>query len=350
MISINAYGCSTSAGKGVEALWVGVQAGRSFVSSQVCLWPGERNDSQKERLLSHLIYSWQEAKAQIDPQTLGRVGVILSSTKGFVEDHVWANEMPATDLMTPLLNLFCRQTEIVAAKKIVVSNACASSLSAVWLAERWLNSSAIDSVVILAADGVGPFVTQGFQCLHALTLNQSRPFSRARDGLQLGEAAAVLVLSKRSSALQISGVAIDVEGYAVTRPSPSGESLRRATQKLTGTPDLIVAHGTGTVLNDEIEDQIYFQQFGKHPWITGSKWSIGHTLGASGAVDLILAGESIRRGEVFNLGRTPEVDPKFHCQYLVRDSQTKLAPARVLVSSLGFGGVHAVAMVEKAAL
>jgi 3-oxoacyl-(acyl-carrier-protein) synthase len=278
------------------------------------------------------------------------VGVVLSSTKGFVEDFAWTREFPDTDLMSPLLDLFCRRAELSAVKKTVVSNACSSSLSAIWLAERWLKGQHVDSVVILAADGVGPFVTQGFQCLRALTLNQSRPFSRERDGLQLGEAAAVLVLSMRPSSLQISGVAVDVEGYAVTRPSPSGESLRRATKALKRIPDLIVAHGTGTVLNDEIEDQIYFQQFGTKPWITASKWSVGHSLGASGAIDLILASEAIRRGETFSLGHTQEVDENFRCRYLIKDSKMTFAPSRVLVSSLGFGGFHAVAMVEKSTL
>jgi len=363
MIGITSYGSSTSAGQGVEALWKGVSTGQNFLKSfpteswpvalnfapKVCSWPGDRPSSAQDRLLFHLMVSWREAKARVD-LSADRVGVILASTKGLIEDYIWTSQSLATDLMTPLLKAFCQHAEIDAVKKIVVSNACTSSLSAIWLAKKWLEAGVVDSVVVAAAEEVGPFVLQGFHCLHALTASVAKPFSKERDGLQLGEAAAVMIFSNRVSDVVVSGVAVDVEGHAVTRSAPSGESLKRAIHALNlDEPDLILAHGTGTRLNDEIEDQIFFAEYGTRPAITGSKWSIGHTLGASGAVDVILACEAIRRQTAFRLGNTEVADPNFRCRYLTQNSDVGVEPSRILISSLGFGGIHAVTMVEKGA-
>lgn len=363
MIGITSYGCSTSAGEGVEALWKGVSTGQNFLkpfpttawpvtlnfTPKVCSWPGERQSTALDRMMSHLMFSWREARANVD-LSRDRIGVILASTKGLIEDHIWSGESLKNDLMTPLLQTFCQRAEISAVKKMVVSNACTSSLSAIWLAEKWLEADVVDSVVVAAAEEVGPFVLQGFHCLHALTASVAQPFAKERDGLQLGETAAVMILSKRPSDVVVSGVAVDVEGHAVTRSAPSGNSLKRAIRSLPpGEPDLILAHGTGTQLNDEIEDQIFFGEYASRPAVTGSKWSIGHSLGASGAVDLILASESIRRQTTFRLGNTEQADPKFRCRYLTKNSDVNVQPSRVLISSLGFGGIHAVTMVEKGA-
>lgn len=361
MIGICAYGCSTAAGQGVEALWMGLSQGQSFVRAvptrswpvpptfepKACLWPETaRATAAYDRLLFHLMNSWREAKTSLNPMALKRTGVILATTKGVIEDYIWGETCP-DDVLTPVLDGFCQQAEIQTTRRVVLSNACSSSLSALWLAREWLCSQSVDHVIILAADTVGPFTLQGFNCLHALSAQTCRPFSGARDGLQLGEAAAVLVLGHSVGDFVLSGVAIDVEGYAVTRPSPSGKSLQRAVQQMPARPDLIFAHGTGTVLNDAIEDQVFHEEYGTEPLITGSKWSIGHTLGACGAIDTILACESIRRAQVPALGNTSDADPGFHSRYLLKGAQTDHVPQRVLISSLGFGGIHAVALMEK---
>ena len=198
---------------------------------------------------------------------------------------------------------------------------------------------------MLSVDQVGPFVLQGFNSLKALSRKFSKPFSADRDGLVLGEAAVVLVLSKSGGGPVISGVAIDSEGKAVTRPG--ADSLRRAIKALPGTPDLIIAHATGTLLNDSTEDAVFFELFGERPLVTGSKWSVGHTLGASGAVDIVLACEAIRRQSAFRLANTFTIDPSFRSRYLRANSDEQLAPEKVMVSSLGFGGIHAAAMIER---
>ena len=103
-------------------------------------------------------------------------------------------------------------------------------------------------------------------------------------------------------------------------------------------------------MNDETEDLAFsalFREMPYRPYLTGSKWRVGHTLGASGAVDIILGCEALKRNRGFCLMTTPEPDPKFKCRYLTPGQETGILH-RVLVSSLGFGGMHAAAVLEPA--
>jgi 3-oxoacyl-(acyl-carrier-protein) synthase len=97
-----------------------------------------------------------------------------------------------------------------------------------------------------------------------------------------------------------------------------------------------------------MEDAVYRRLFATVP-VTCTKWSVGHTLGASGAVDLIAACEMLRRGEVFRIANTEAPDPAFAARYLTRQARwSGPPPARALVASVGFGGMHGAALVELA--
>ena len=317
------------------------------------------------KLNGELLRTWFEAKKSVGSETLARIktgsrlGVILATTKSFVDDFIW-NGSPedslgilSNDALAPLLEDFLTASELRPAKKIIVSNACASSLSALFFAQRWLQREEVSDVLVLATDLVGPFVYRGFECLRVLSPSGGRPFSPDRSGFYLGEAAAAIVLSKfECDGPYLRNVGVDAEGFAITRPSQSGESLKRACQSLwlgeVQDPDLIIAHGTGTVVNDQIEDRVYTELFSSRPHITGAKWCVGHTLGASGAIDVITACEVLRKQTAFRLATTTQVDPAFSGRYLNANSDLNELPAlsSVLVSSLGFGGIHAAALIE----
>jgi 3-oxoacyl-(acyl-carrier-protein) synthase len=84
------------------------------------------------------------------------------------------------------------------------------------------------------------------------------------------------------------------------------------------------------------------------PFITGTKWCVGHTLAASGALDVIAAAEALRAQKIFRLETTDAPDPRFRGRYLTKNSTTPQRFSRVMISSLGFGGMHASALLEKA--
>jgi 3-oxoacyl-[acyl-carrier-protein] synthase-1 len=215
-------------------------------------------------------------------------------------------------------------------------------------------------VVVLACDAVDSFVLHGFHQLRVVSLDRTRPFASNRSGFHLGDAAACVLLSKKiESEFRLVDARIDSEGHAATRPSHSGESLLRAARQLHSIdslpPELVIAHGTSTQANDVTEDRVFTALFAESkmkPAITGTKWSIGHTLGAAGLIDVIAAVEVLKSQKAFSIFTTDTVDSAFESSYLVR---TPGAPAlrpldvsRVLVTSLGFGGVHAAALVGRA--
>lgn len=316
------------------------------------LFHGPRQRFVLELLSEKLMRSF--AAVQSDLRRDQTYGVILASTKGMSDDFVWEENSAGhqRDPLTPLLNEFLRRAELTPQRSVCVSNACSSSLAALALAERWMNAG-ISQVLIVAADAVTPFVVKGFQALKLISASGVKSFSAERNGFFLGEAAAAVVVTQiqRNSSLQIHSPGLDSEGSAVTRPSSSGASLREAALRIPGLvdspPEILIAHGTGTVINDATEDLAFSDLFAQSPWITGTKWCVGHTLAASGALDLIAAAEALRTQRIFRLETTDEADPKFKCRYLVRGAETPRAFSRIMISSLGFGGMHASVLVEK---
>lgn len=338
MAWINAYGCVTAAGSSVDELWKALLSGSSLKG--LGYFPGGQPPTVLEQLVSKLLLALPEERPS------GRYGVILASTKGCSNDFIWSG-VGESDPLTPVLNEFLRAAELKPERSLCVSNACSSGLAALELGQLWL-AQGLDQVLVVAADAVTPFVTKGFASLNLMTESVPRPFAKGRDGFFLGEAAAAILIGNKEHEdfCYLHPVGMDTEGYAVARPSHSGESLVRAARGLLGTrPDMIIAHGTGTEINDATEDLAFSKLFPDGtPPITGSKWCVGHTLGASAAIDVILACEMICRQESFVLATTKEIDPAFTGNYRLKGGA--LPVRNVLVSSLGFGGAHAMGMVS----
>jgi hypothetical protein len=376
------YGSTSSAGSTTKEFWQSLALGRECFrpASQiqnrmphhvqispelkVHTWDTPEK-SASERLLDGLLKSWSETRTKLSPSVSQRIskgdrfGIIFASTKGLVDDLVW-EETPNVqagarkmDPLTPVFFQFLKRSELNPARKIVVSNACASGLSAVFLASQWLKQGSVEDVLIIVGDTLGAFVIKGFECLRVFAKDHTQPFSASRSGFFLGEGCAALLMSayQEEGALEVLGAGVDAEGYAVTRPSPSGESLKRACRQIPNfeAADFIVAHGTATVMNDIAEDAAYTELFlsRETPWITSTKWCIGHTLGASSLFDLIAACEILRQQELFAIATTETVDPKFCGRYLTAANMAQ-APAtfqKGLISSLGFGGIQAALLI-----
>jgi len=384
MVRVLGYGCNSSAGPSSSSFWTGLRQGKDHSSPvcehldlvgtaidptlQACFWKPEPRPGGGTRglLVRQLSRAWNEALEGLSPSEKKtfprdeRLGVILVTTKGCIEDFIWdasdaaiASEM-GRDPFGSILSDFLVFNGLKTSNTICVSNACASALSALVLARSWIRQKRVSHVVVLAADRVGRFVLQGFHCLRALSTTRARSASGDRDGLRLGEAAAAILLSHSESPgreLFLAGLGLETEGYAVTRPSVSGTSLRKACQAALSSakvtiPDLIIAHGTATPINDLAEDQVFISLFpdGNVP-VTGTKGSIGHTLAASGAMDFIAACRALEEQMAFPITNTRKVDPAFGSRYLIsQDGEDHVFPLKtVMVSSLGFGGVHSAA-------
>ncbi|HEX6272031.1 MAG TPA: beta-ketoacyl synthase N-terminal-like domain-containing protein [Polyangiaceae bacterium] len=243
------------------------------------------------------------------------------------------------------------------APAVQVLAACASSTIALGLGARWLESDEADLVIAGGYDALSAFVATGFESLGATTGSGLMPFRVGRNGMALGEGAALLALARAADAPSALGY---VEGFAmtndavhVTAPDPEGKGLARAANAAladagvdaTGI-DLVSAHATATAHNDLAEARALRRVFGGssravvHPF----KAVTGHCLGASGALETLAALGALRAGLLPGAGGEGPIEPEFPARLLARNEQGQ-ARACLKLSS-GFGGSNAALVVR----
>lgn len=234
-------------------------------------------------------------------------------------------------------------------RPVVVSNACISGVAAQVTALRLLEEGRYRHVVVAGADEQSRFIVSGFQSFKALSPAACRPFDADRDGLNLGEAAAAVVLSARPAAEVGAGEwvlrcgAIRNDANHISGPSRVGEGSFRALQAvMAGRPSadlaFVNAHGTATPYNDEME-AIALDRAGLIGVPVNSlKGVLGHTMGAAGIVETLLSMAAVTRGEVLpthgfsRLGVSRNVAVSSRLQTTDRSSFVKLMS--------GFGGCN----------
>lgn len=180
---------------------------------------------------------------------------------------------------------------------ITVSNACISGATAQMLADRLLTAGYYDTAVVCGVDVLSAFVLAGFDAFKALSPTECRPFDIERLGLNIGECAATVVLSKElhadTDAWYIIDGCLNSDAYHVSAPIPSGDGVCRAIKKIL-TPErkstlaCVAAHGTATMFNDQMESKA-IEGAGLGDILTTTvKPHYGHTFGASGIVESII--------------------------------------------------------------
>jgi 3-oxoacyl-[acyl-carrier-protein] synthase II len=195
----------------------------------------------------------------------------------------------------------------------IISAACSSSAVAVARAAAMIRSGRSDCVLVVACDSVTEFVYSGFSSLMALEKLSAMPFDKHRSGLSLGEAAAFVLLmserraekEERESLGEVLGWGLSDDANHMTGPSRQSEGLILATGKALSSAGIsesdigfISAHGTGTVYNDSMEIRAFHAVFRDRKPVYSIKGGIGHTMGAAGLVELIIAMRALREGKV----------------------------------------------------
>ncbi len=173
-----------------------------------------------------------------------------------------------------------------------LSTACSSSGKAFCSAARLLNAGICDAVIVGGVDSLCGVTLNGFDALELISEDLCSPFSTNRQGITIGEGAAVFIMSKQPSAIQFAGGGESSDAYHISAPSPQGEgaeqAIRSALRQAELTPKDIVyinLHGTGTVANDEAESRCINRLFGEQTLVSSTKALTGHTLGAAAAIE-----------------------------------------------------------------
>lgn len=274
---------------------------------------------------------------------------ILSTTKGNIE---WLGQQSDDRISLHRSAALIAETLQLAHKPLVISNACISGSVALITAKRLLETGKYKHAVVVGCDRFSGFVFKGFQSFHALAPGQCRPFDKDREGINLGEAAAAMVLSVQaeSSAGQafavLAGGGISNDANHLSGPSRTGEELAAAIttalQEAGIAPqavDAISAHGTATLFNDEMEAKALNHAGVAHAVLHSLKSYIGHTLGAAGIIESVIACVAMQQGvQIASLGYEASGVSQ-PLQVLTATRQT--AYSVLLKTASGFGGCNA---------
>ncbi len=238
---------------------------------------------------------------------------------------------------------------------IVVSNACISGILAILTAIRLIQNGMYENAIVAGADIISKFVLSGFQSFQAVSNDPCKPFDEARNGINLGEGAATVILTsekKYSMGIKILSGGTGNDANHISGPSRTGEELSYVITKAlhdanvsTTAIDFISAHGTATLYNDEMEAKaIALSELEANP-VNSLKGFYGHTLGAAGLIESVVSIQSLKENIILPSKGFEKIGvskPINICSELIeRPIKTSLKTAS------GFGGCNAALLFSK---
>lgn len=253
------------------------------------------------------IYTVGEALAKTGIQAQDEECIlILSTTKGNIE---WLGKQSDERIS------LSHAAKLIAAhfgfkhKPVVVSNACISGSLALIAGARMLEAGKYKHAIVVGCDRFSSFVFSGFQSFHALADGLCKPFDKERTGINLGEAAACIILSveeqaglERALAI-LAGGGVSNDANHLSGPSRTGAELSSAVDQavaqagiVSNAIGMISSHGTATVFNDEMEARALSLSGLSEVPLHSLKSYLGHTLGAAGIIESIIACKAMQEG------------------------------------------------------
>ena len=357
MVSVLADNVISPLGGTSEENYQAVKEGKSAIRAYAPMTAGIPNGFVASLLSSDFEeLAFRSAQKAIDASGINisstRTVFILSSTKGAIE------KLGQTDDDKLYLGNIAQRIATrlgIQLSPIVVCNACISGLAAMILASRLLVSKKYDYAVVCGADCPGRFIISGFQSLNAMSAFSCQPFDIERQGLNLGEAAATVVLGReittksvnngcRRQVWQIGHGYIKNDAYHISAPSKTAEGLYEALQETMNGIDkrniaFINAHGTATLFNDQMEAiAIHRAELQDIP-VNALKGYVGHTLGAAGIMETILCMKAVDDHTVLGTRGYEEVGVSGRIQLSSKHYST--IKTSFIKQLSGFGGCNA---------
>jgi 3-oxoacyl-[acyl-carrier-protein] synthase II len=390
-VVVTGLGAVSGWGVGVAPLWEGLLSGKSAIgpvegldltrhrthlAAEVALpvvpTTGDGRDGTTRRLSASDRFALLAAReavghARLQPSELSAAGVFFgSSTGGMLESEEFFGALLGCRSGRPRLSLMAAQQyngpgdavarELGATGPVTtLSSACTSGALAAVDAWESLRSGEVEIALAGGSDSLCQLTYAGFNALRAVDPAPSRPFRADRAGMSLGEGAAVLVLETLEHALrrgahplaELLAGASTCDAHHMTAPSPAGEGAARAislalTEAGVAPEEVgfVNAHGTGTPLNDAAEwralESVFGAAAGRIP-LTAPKGSVGHLLGAAGAIEAVASVLCLEHGLVHPTAGDGVVDPETPAMLVLGEPLARPL-RRGLSLNLAFGG------------
>jgi 3-oxoacyl-[acyl-carrier-protein] synthase-1 len=244
---------------------------------------------------------------------------------------------------------FLRQYLDLTGPVSTVSTACTSSGNAFSSAQHLIAAGFCDAVIVGGADTLCQLTVQGFSALKAVSSQQCQPFSKNRDGINIGEASALFVVSREPAEIELYSVGCSSDAHHISAPEPNGTGAKTAIQAALDQAgldaqqiDYINLHGTATRLNDATESTFTNQLFTEKTLCSSTKSLTGHTLAAASVTELALC--AIVLDGLTDNRRVPaqiwdgEYDPSFAPIRIASERDSQPSIRLCMSNSFAFGG------------
>ena len=331
-----------------------------------------RNNRLLKVVLDEIRVPIEEAIAKYGPS---RIGIIMAtSTSGmyeeeqaFIEKHRTGNipgqyHYSQSEISSP--SIFASQYLSIHGPAYTISTACSSSGNAICSAKRLLKAGICDAVIIGGVDTLCDLTLNGFDSLELISEKICNPFSKNRNGITIGEGAAVFLATREgtSADIELSGCGESSDAYQICSPEPEGLgaqiAINNAIRDAALKPDEICyinLHGTGTALNDSMESACINRIFGDKLPCSSTKTLTGHTLGASGTIEaafLWLALSHEEHGKIplpphFNDGEADAHLPKIRLSSIGEFASPINGAFALMSNSFAFGGSNVSVILKK---
>ncbi|WP_217546998.1 beta-ketoacyl-[acyl-carrier-protein] synthase family protein [Pantoea sp. GbtcB22] len=323
MIYISAFGMVNALGNNLAHIATQLQAGHApgmqprdgWLQDGKRCWLGEvqgalplipaalaaHNTRNNQLLLAALAQIRPVVDAAIAQYGRDRVAIVLgTSTSGVdegdrqVDDALSGYDYRMQELGDP--SRFLAHFLALDGPAYTISTACSSSARAIISGQRLIDAGLADVALVGGADSLSRMPINGFASLDSLSERHCAPFSADRDGISIGEAAALLLLTREKQPLALLGCGESSDAWHMSAPHPEGVGAERAMLMALQQAGLqpqdvgyINLHGTATPLNDQVESAVIHRLFGDRVPCSSTKHLTGHTLGAAGATEAALA-------------------------------------------------------------
>jgi 3-oxoacyl-[acyl-carrier-protein] synthase-1 len=384
-ISIAHYTATSAAGIGLEQLRCSLQNSTSglrpndLVNCDLDTWIGRVagvDDVSLPEDLNHLFcrnnqLAWlglqqdgcldavSAMKSQLGAERIGVVMGTSTSGIGRTEEAYTmlddADRMPENYRQPEVHNLHSPGIFVAAATglegpSLTISTACSSSAKVFATAARWINFGIVDAVLVGGVDSLCLTILYGFNSLELISSNPCRPFDNKRDGINIGEAAGFALLTRKDLTSKagpaLLGYGESSDAYHMAHPHPEGKgaikaidsALRRASVPAESI-DYVNLHGTATRANDLVESLVLSETFGDTTMASSTKGWTGHTLGAAGILEAVIAIDTLETGMIPGTLNCEQIDPEMRFNVLTDNTEKTVRYS--MSNSFGFGGSNA---------